>query len=119
MNDVKYAAIVPLIGGMAFGAEKVLGKKPEYVLSYPVFAGNDSMLTEYWKNIPYHVIDLETNILNSSISKVDFVSALCPCAGLSSLNNGKVRGANAPQNEWMYKSAHFVLENLKPQVFLG
>lgn len=36
MNDVKYAAIVPLIGGMAFGAEKVLGKKPEYVLSYPV-----------------------------------------------------------------------------------
>ena len=48
MENVKYAGIVPLIGGMMFGAEKATGKKPDYILSYPAFGGNDSMLTSYW-----------------------------------------------------------------------
>jgi site-specific DNA-cytosine methylase len=121
MEEVKYACIVPLIGGMAFGAEKATGKKPEFILSYPAFTGNDSMLTEYWKDVPYHLIDPETNNLPESLSlpKVDFVSALCPCAGLSQLNNGKKRGADAPQNDWMYKTAEHVLEKMQPKVFWG
>jgi site-specific DNA-cytosine methylase len=119
MEEVKYACIVPLIGGMAFGAEKATGKKPEYILSYPPFAGNDSMLTEYWKDVPYIVLDPEENRTDEPLQRVDFVSALCPCAGLSQLNNGKKRGADAPQNDWMYKTAEFVLEKMQPTVFWG
>jgi site-specific DNA-cytosine methylase len=119
MENVKYAGIVPLIGGMMFGAEKATGKKPEYILSYPAFGGNDSMLMSYWKDVPYHVIEPESNTIESALPEVDFVSALCPCAGLSQLNNGKNRGANATQNDWMYKTAEFVLEGMKPQVFWG
>jgi len=119
MENVKYAGIVPLIGGMMFGAEKATGKKPEYILSYPAFGGNDSLLTEYWKEVPYIALDPETNDTVEKLSSVDFVSALCPCAGLSQLNNGKNRGANATQNDWMYKTAEHVLEKMQPKVFWG
>ena len=121
MENISYACIVPLIGGMAFGAEKATGKKPEFILSYPAFTGNDHLLTDYWKDVPYHLIEPETNTLpeNIKIPKVDFVSALCPCAGLSQLNNGKKRGADAPQNDWMYKTAEYVLEQMQPTVFWG
>lgn len=119
MKEIKYAGIVPLIGGMLFGAEKATGKKPEYILSYPAFTGNDSLLTNYWKDIPYHLIDPETNTVSESLPRVNFVSALCPCAGLSQLNNGKKRGADAPQNDWMYKTAEHVLESIQPEVFWG
>ena len=44
------------------------------------------------------------------IPKVDFVTAVCPCAGLSSANSSN-RGHDAPQNDWMYKTAEFVLEH--------
>ena len=121
MEDVKYAAIVPLIGGMVFGAEKATGKKPEFILSYPAFRGNDSLLTDYWKEVPYYILDPEENDFpeREDLPRVDFVSALCPCAGLSQLNNGKKRGADAPQNDWMYKTAEHVLEKLQPKVFWG
>ena len=122
--EIKYACVVPLVGGMALGATKALGNKPAYMLSYSAFAGNDSMLTDYWKDVPYHLIDPTTNTLSENqlaqnSRQVDFVAALCPCAGLSQLNNGKKRGADAPQNDWMYKSTEFVLENIKPQVLWG
>ena len=121
MKEIKYAGIVPLIGGMLFGAEKATGKKPEFILSYPAFTDNDHLLTDYWKDVPYHLIEPETNKLPEEIKipKVDFVSALCPCAGLSQLNNGKKRGADAPQNDWMYKTAEYVLEQMRPTVFWG
>lgn len=53
------------------------------------------------------------------------VVSLCPCAGLSALNSStkegseKARGADAIQNEWMYKSSNYVLENVKPKVLWG
>lgn len=119
MENVKYAGIVPLIGGMMFGAEKATGKKPEYILSYPAFKANDSMLLDYWKDVPYYEIEPESNTVDHKLREVDFVSALCPCAGLSQLNNGKNRGANATQNDWMYKTAEFVLEGMRPKVFWG
>lgn len=121
MEDIKYAGIVPLVGGMMFGAEKALNRKPEFILSYPEFNGNDSMLTEYWKDVPYHLIDSATNELsnNYKLPKVDFVSTLCPCAGLSQLNNGKNRGASGTQNDWMYKTSEFVLEKMNPYVLWG
>lgn len=120
-ENVSYCGIVPLVGGMMFGAEKATGKLPEFILSYDVFSQNDNMYREHYKSVPYYEIDSKTNELNSSVilPKIDFVSALCPCAGLSALNNGKTRGADAPQNDWMYKTAEFVLEKMQPTVFWG
>jgi site-specific DNA-cytosine methylase len=117
-NDIKYALIVPLIGGMGFGAEKALGKKPKYILSYSAFAANDQLLLDYWTDIPYHVIN-DDNTFIDGLPKVDFVSTLCPCAGLSQLNNGKNKGANATQNDWMYKTTEYVLGSMKPRVLFG
>lgn len=125
MENFTYSTIVPLIGGMNFGAQKITGKNPEYILSYPAFAGNDGIYTNYYPDIPYYVIDEENKLPGLGklsgihLPKVDFVTTLCPCAGLSQLNNGKSRGANAPQNDWMYKSAEFVLENIKPRAMIG
>ena len=116
---ITFAGVVPLIGGMMFGAEKATGSKPEYLLSYPAFYGNDHLLTDYWPDVPYHNLDPETNTISVDLPKVDFVAALCPCAGLSQLNNGKKRGADAPQNDWMYKSTEYILEFAQPKVLWG
>jgi len=124
----KYGTIVPLIGGMTIANKKATGDDPSFILSYPAFAGNDSHCVNYFAESPYLVIDPEENTLpdmdSSLFDEVDFMSAVCPCAGLSMLNsntNGsaKARGGDAAQNEWMYKSARFVLETVRPRVFWG
>lgn len=124
----KYGTIVPLIGGMTIANKKATGDDPSFILSYPVFAGNDSHCVNYFADAPYLVIEPEENTLpevdNALFENVDFMSAVCPCAGLSMLNsntNGstKARGGDAAQNEWMYKSARFVLEKVQPKVFWG
>lgn len=117
MNDIKYAGFVPLIGGMMFGAKKALGKNPEYVLSFKNFDGNDSLYREYDKGVRFETID--DGIDMSDFPRVDIVLTLCPCAGLSQLNSSKQMGSNAPQNEWMYKTARFTLSTIKPTVMMG
>lgn len=118
-NKITYSGIVPLVGGMMFGMKKVIGSDPEYILSYKEFAGNDRMFLDYMYKVPFYEIDSKTNICEQELSTVDIVATLCPCAGLSQLNNGKKRGADAPQNDWMYKTAEYVLEKLSPKVFWG
>lgn len=118
MNNVRYCSIVPLIGGMILGAMEATKTLPEYILSYAPFYGNDKIFLDYKPTIPYHIIEND-NTITKKIDRVDFVSALCPCAGLSQLNSAASRGPNAPQNDWLYKSAEFVFENIKPRVFWG
>jgi site-specific DNA-cytosine methylase len=124
----KHGTIVPLIGGMTVANKKETGADPSFILSYPAFAGNDSHCVNHFAEAPYLVIDPEINELpevdNALFDNVDFVSTVCPCAGLSMLNsntNGstKARGGDAAQNEWMYKSARLVLGQVKPKVFWG
>ena len=117
---MKYATIIPLIGGMSTGHKMATGNDPEFFLSYDAFAGNDSHAKMNFPNSPFHMIDEESNSLKEKVElpKVDFVSSVCPCAGLSALNAGN-RGADAPQNDWMYKSTEFVLNNVQPKVFWG
>ena len=75
--------------------------------------------------------------------EMDFINSVCPCAGLSMLNRQKEgnvsifilfaylkisfqntptvqsgRGADAAQNEWMLKSANYVLSVVRPKVCL-
>ena len=83
---------------------------------------------------PYNTAMLQ-DILK--VGDIDFVNSVCPCAGLSTLNTSvKVnallhvmsfhhawcvqgpsgRGSGAQQNEWMVRSAEFVLRNIRPKV---
>jgi site-specific DNA-cytosine methylase len=124
--SIKYATIIPLIGGMTVGNKKAVGKDPEFFLTYPGLQDNEKHCTNYFKDSPYIFIDPVSNTSEQSLSdygKIDFVSTVCPCAGLSQLNSArntsKARGSDAAQNEWMYKSASFVLEQIKPKVFWG
>lgn len=125
---MKYGSIIPLVGGMTLGNIKATGVKPKFLLSYEAFKSNDSHIVNYLQDCPYHIIDDKTD--NEAINKIrseyreslDFVSAVPPCAGLSGLNNSKGdkgRGSEAAQNDWMYLSANYVLENLRPKVFWG
>jgi site-specific DNA-cytosine methylase len=136
----KYGTIVPLIGGMSVGNSIATGHNPDFFISYPAFNGNDQHIRKYMPEVPYLLLDPETNDfmesteempdINKSIDSetfegVDFISAVCPCAGLSMMNASQkegsktARGSDAAQNQWMYKSAEFVLEKIRPQVFFG
>lgn len=125
MDNIRYGTIIPLIGGMTVGHKKALGVDPSLLISYPAFADNDQHCKNYFKDTPYIEIDPETNTTEASLSsfgQMDFMSSVCPCAGLSQLNSSKGamgRGSDALQNQWMYKSASFVLEQVKPKVFWG
>lgn len=115
-SNYTHAAIVPLIGGLPLGMEKVFGKKPEYILSYSPFGANDSQYRDYHNDtIPYYRID--ENEAPSSLKSVDVVGATCPCAGLSSLSPSSSTDNKA--NDWMVESAKYVLGKVKPKVFWG
>jgi site-specific DNA-cytosine methylase len=116
-TNIKYGSIVPLLGGMVLGHKKFYNKNPEIIYSYKEFNENDKNLLNYldYKNYLY-VDDFKEKI------DLDFVSTVCPCAGLTTLNHSKDPnkfGGYAEQNEWMYKTANFVLNKIKPNVFFG
>ena len=110
---MKHAFIVPLIGGQVLGQERAFGSRPEYLLSYSPFESNDSHIVNYYKDVPYHVLDHGSPVLK----KVNIIGTTCPCAGLSTL--GHKASPDAAANDWMYKTAEFVLESLKPECFWG
>jgi len=121
-GGVRYASIVPLIGGFTIGNYMATGKKPEALISYSAFGANETHLRNYWPDVPYY--NLDENEPGSMLKGLDFVSSTCPCAGLSMLNyskgkSGMSRGSDAAQNEWMYKSSRYVLETLRPRVLFG
>ena len=110
---MKHAFIVPLIGGQVLGQERALGSRPEYLLSYTPFKSNDSHIVNYYKDVPYHLLDEGS----PEVKKVDVIGTTCPCAGLSTLSHHA--SPDAAANEWMYRTAEYVLENLRPEVFWG
>ena len=120
---MKYISCIPLIGGMAIANKIATGKKPEFVLSYDVFANNESHLKNYWPDVEWTILDGETNVLSCEqpdYSDIDFVSSVCPCAGMSMLNkNSDERGADNATNNWLYKSADYILGTIKPKVYFG
>lgn len=117
---MNYICFVPLIGGMALANEKATGEKPMYVLSYPGFAKNEQNLKDYWPDVKWYVLNSKTNRLDEPIyhGHVDFVSSVCPCAGMSGLNTA-TRGAYCPTNDWLYKTAEYTLSEIKPTVYWG
>jgi len=116
---MKHAGIIPLIGGEILASDEAYGQKPEYLMTYGGFEGNEKHLLNYYKehdhNIPYHVIDGEN--APKRYKKVDVVSSVCPCAGLSSYHNSY--GEQNPNNQWLVKSTKFVLNEIAPKVLWG
>jgi len=119
-NGPKWATMVPLIGGSAFGCEAATRTKPLYNMSYTPFAANESFFYRHWDEIPVFLIDEGNDPKESFPEQLDFVNSVCPCAGLSQLSTAKSGSdARAAQNKWMFESAEYVLGYVKPRVFWG
>jgi site-specific DNA-cytosine methylase len=122
MTDKKYtyAAIVPLIGGEVLGTTEALGGQlPEYVLSYTPFKNNDEHYINYirtQKGWDGEYVMLDENE-DYEAKHVDVVLTTCPCAGLSSFST--TSSENSATNDWMYRTAEYVLTKIKPTVFWG
>ena len=116
---MKHETVIPLIGGVAIASENVFGTPPSRIYSYNDFTPNDSHLIEYYKkrnlNVPYTLLDNNTTVKPSK--NVDVVSTVCPCAGLSTLS--PTSRADSPTNDWMIRTADYVLNEISPQVFWG
>tara|TARA_B100001093_G_scaffold67446_1_gene57458 strand:+ start:4342 stop:5532 length:1191 start_codon:yes stop_codon:yes gene_type:complete len=109
-----WASIVPLIGGETIAMENIFKTKPKYFLTFDGFQANEEHLQNYYNyEIPY------LNLSNGENPNegVDVVNTVCPCAGLSSLS--PQAASNSPMNDWMIKSAEYVLSEVQPKVFWG
>ena len=109
---MSYASIVPLIGGETIAMENVFKEKPKYFLTFDGFQDNESHLNNYYNHeVPY----LNLSEGASYTEKVNVINTVCPCAGLSSLSPSAA--SNNPMNEWMFKSAEYVLGEVQPRYF--
>lgn len=111
---MKFAGIIPLVGGMDIGAAQAFGSRPEYLMSYKPFWANDRHLVSHYNNeVPYVVLDDGGRVPG----KVDVVHSTCPCAGLSLLSRNP--NPDSAWNDWMYTAAEYVLGDLGPEVYYG
>ncbi len=115
---MKHIAIVPLIGGLAIGAERAIGSPPEAVLSYSAFNGNDKL---YMKYLSERGLNTKRYLIGEDdipeFKDIDVVTSVCPCAGLSTVSTNAGPGCAA--NEWMKISTRHVLSTIKPRVLIG
>ena len=114
---MKYASIVPLIGGETIAMQQVLGTRPEYILSYEAFSGNDKHLLDYYnQDVPYQLVDGD-GVVELNAPRVDVINTVCPCAGLSSLSPSSA--SDNSTNDWMLNTSKLILERVQPKVFWG
>jgi len=117
---MRHATIVPLIGGNSIAGKKITGVDPEFFLSYKPFAENEKNVKAYFPNVPHYLLDdpNQGGFDENQHQGMDFVQALCPCAGLSLLSAGSEEQRDG-MNSWMINSAKFITGKLKPKVFFG
>ena len=109
---ITHATIVPLIGGATIGQSKALGSKPSWFASYSPFASNDQHTRNYYPDVPYHILDQG----DKPTKQVDIINTVCPCAGLSTLNQKSSGEQEA--NKWMYETTRFGL-GMNPKMMWG
>lgn len=129
MKEYKWGVCVPLLGGMAIGNMKATDNLPSFAISWKEFADNDENFKKLFPTVPFFTVNEDGFELSKETKKlfkeVDFVSSVCPCAGLSMLNTGGNadpkygRGSDAIQNQWMYLTTEFILEHVSPKVLWG
>lgn len=116
---MKHAHIVPLVGGAAIGASLALQSNPEYIASWEVFAKNDAYCKEYFKHTPFYTIaannktamNQDKKIISlNKLPRVDLITCVPPCSGLSTATPNTSRGCAAPQNEHMLNVAEFGMQ---------
>lgn len=120
MPKITWGTAVPLIGGLSVAAKNVTGVDPSFFISYSAFGENELNAKAYFKNTPHYLLDspdrggfkLEEN------KDVDFINAVCPCAGLSLLSSGNAE-QRAKMNYWMLETARFATSEIRPKVFWG
>ena len=95
---IKWATMVPLIGGSAFGCYNTTGTKPQYNMSYTPFAANEKFFYRYWDDVPVFLIDEGKDPNEEHPEYLDFVNSVCPCAGLSQLSTAKSGLPTSPIN---------------------
>lgn len=120
-KKLRHGTIVPLIGGLTEACRQVTGVEPEALFTYTPFYENEKNVINRFPNTPYYQIDGDHAAQGYDEGKykdMDFISAVCPCAGLSMLSSGSAE-QRATQNQWMLKSAEYVLGTLRPKVFWG
>ena len=114
-----HATIIPLIGGEVLASDEVWKSRPKYIMTYSPFESNEKHLLNYYQNdgdnIPYIVLDKGGNSIG--LPKVQVMSSVCPCAGLSQYHQKP--GENNQNNQWMEKTAKYVLSEVRPTVFWG
>jgi site-specific DNA-cytosine methylase len=113
-EEMKHASVVPLIGGSTIAMTKSFGTRPEYIMSYTPFKDNDQHVLNYYPDVPYYNLD---DSMSVNVPQVDVISTICPCAGLSALS--QTCSSDNKANDWMVKTAAYVLSQLKPKVFWG
>ena len=119
-KQIKWGTVVPLIGGLSTAAKQVTGVDPSFFISYSPFGENEVNAKKYFSNTPHNMLDTPDRggFDVAANQDVDFVNAVCPCAGLSLLSSGSPE-QRAKMNHWMLESARFVTEEVKPKVFWG
>lgn len=110
----------------------VFKSDPECVISFNGFQNNDKHFINYlrernWKGDYITIDECKNTIIpdtktysksmNLAKKNIDVIGCVAPCAGLSSLS--PTSKADSPVNDWMYKSANFILEEVKPKIFWG
>jgi len=129
MSHRKYTYInhIPLAGGFALGNMAATNNLPVAITSFSPFESNDALFLRYLRqkgyDVPYYQLDkLDINsftFLSKKYSHIDFATSIPPCSGLSQAAQRKpgTRGTAEP-NEWMYRSAEFILGAIKPTVYV-
>lgn len=133
-EELKFGSIIPLIGGFTIAGMNVFNKDPEFILSFPNFKFNDSILLNNYPQLKekYFVIEdsSDMNFIDEPISfksvnkNIDLMIGVPICGGLSQLNtcNNKdsdmCRGADAVQNRFMKYTTEFILEKVQPKVYI-
>jgi site-specific DNA-cytosine methylase len=111
---MKHAHIIPLVGGSVIGTERALKTRPEYIASWEAFAKNDSYCRQYYKDVPFHLVDKG---IPKGLPKVDILTCVPPCSGLSNATTG-TRGCQAPQNQHMLNVAEFGMQQKTPAILI-
>lgn len=120
---------IPLIGPYILACKKLGIKDEDEVYSFEAFKDNDQHVynnDENKKPIIITGLDDEINpehdmekfkkyVEENNVKPTNILTSVPPCAGLSRLNscseskNGKARGADAAQNNWIYSAVKFYL----------
>lgn len=104
--------------------QKAYRSEPLWLASYSDFAANDRHILEhYGDRVP--LLPLESAYWRDGLHEVfgespEVVGTVCPCAGLSQTSaRSSNHGPGSTHNRWMYQSAEWVLEKVKPRVMFG